>query len=639
MNSDKIKELIKDNSNYWERRALENKLNIIENEEDYIKRISAIYDKANRDIDDKLAAVYTRYAKENGLTLNEAYQMLPRKMETEYKKDVMDYIEKAKSGDGKWKQYLLNQSLMHKHSVLDQLRTEMRNVIYNIDIETSGGKFLEKIYANANYYEQFADNNEQFAKIDQDKVKRLLQEDWSGGGNFSDSIWKDKEKLVNALDDIVIRGLATGESYDKMADKLAKRMETSKSNAKRLIMTESARMDNEGLLAYYKETKVKNLIFVATLDTRTSEICQAMDQQIIPIEEAQIGLNVPPMHPYCRSVISPYYEGNEPETRAYRDVVSDKTEVGTYKDYVDYLGNHLGNKEQAEALASKRNTIANLIKAINTFGPGEITGQSNGTIEINPDEELIQKNDRDWNRYKEAHADEFTEEMEKQVEEDLKKLLEENDMAIRGSMNALEQIIEDGRIKSRFETGSSTTIAPEQYRLEGELKLFGYQYNLDPKLRPLYGYLTNFSNGFDGSSSNSAIAYGNVSIKLKKNNLKNITTFTVGDSLDATMYDVKVPSLYTNPSIKAVSPHRSLTDKYGNYTGKLGSTIKEINENVRYFELQFHNQITIDDIEKVYIYKSFDTWEGRKSFGVSDEEIEKLTKALDKANIDYEVVE
>lgn len=379
MNTEEIKKAIEENSNYWQKRALQNKLNIIENEEDYVRRISAIYDKANKEIEDKLAAVYTRYAKENKLTLDEAYQILPRKMETQYKADVMDYIEKAKSGNPKWKQYLLNQSIMHKHSVLDQLRTEYRRVVYEIDMETTGGKFLEKIYANSNYYAQYSNNEENFARVDKDKIQRLLQENWSGGGNFSELIWKNKEQLVNALDDIVIRGLATGESFDGMADKLSKRMETSKSNAKRLIMTESARMDNEGLLDYYKRTDVTHLEFIATLDMKTSDICRAMDGEIIPIENAQIGLNVPPLHPYCRSVVAPVYEDEledgelDEEERAYRDKDTNKTKVGKYKDYADYVGNHIGDKEQAKAIISTKNDLRTLISAISVSNVKPVT--------------------------------------------------------------------------------------------------------------------------------------------------------------------------------------------------------------------------------------------------------------------------
>lgn len=339
------------------KRALENKLNIIENEEDYVKRLKAIYDAANRQIDEKFAALYTKYAKENKLTLDEAYQVLSRKTELEYKNDLHDYISKANEDAIKWRAYLLEQSRMHSHTVLDQLRTSYRNVVYNIDMETTGGKFLEKIYANANYYAQYTEIEDQdlFSRVDEGKIKALLQEDWSGGGNFSESVWKDKEKLVNALDDIVIKGLATGESYDKMADALSKRMETSFNNARRLIMTESARMDNEGLLQRYKDTGVKQLIYVATLDSRTSEICRAMDGAIIDIEDAQIGLNVPPLHPYCRSVISPYYEELEkPKERMYRDKDSGKSTKGKYQTYKDYLEKHIGDKEAANALASTK---------------------------------------------------------------------------------------------------------------------------------------------------------------------------------------------------------------------------------------------------------------------------------------------
>ena len=637
MNIEEIKKAIKSNSNYWEKRALENKLNVIENEEDYLKRITSIYNHANKQIDEKLAKVYARYAKENNLTLEEAYQILPKKMETEYKNDVMDYISKAK--DPSYRDYLLNQSIMHKHSVLDQLRTEMRNAIYDIDIEETGGKFLEKIFTNSNYKAQYDNNEEAFAKVDKDKIQNLLKENWSGGGNFSELIWKDREKLVKALDDIVVKGLAVGDNYDKMSDKLAKRMDTSKSNAKRLIMTESARMENEGLLSYYQRIGAKQLIFVATLDMKTSEICRAMDGQIIPIEEARIGLNVPPLHPYCRSVISPHYEGNEPGDRVYRDVETGKTKSGRYRTYKEYLEEELGDKEQAEALVSTRNDLQTLIKALSVVPVNNVAKQSNGTIDINPSEELFKRNQDSYNDFKERHVDEFTEEMDEQIEKDIKDILDENDMATRVSMENLDKILEDGRIKSQFETGKSSTTINADIRKEMEQTLFGYNLDLEDSLRPIYGYLTNFKNGFDGSSTNGSIMYGNVAIKLKKSNLSNRTTFTFGDSLDGTRWDIKVPSLFTNPSKISISANRSLTDNYGKFVGKLPKDLKDITENIPYVELQFHGGVSIKDIEKVYIYKSFDTWRGKQSLNIDDKVLKKITDKLDKLKIDYEVIE
>lgn len=633
MNSEKIKELLKQSSDYWERRSLSTALNAIENEEDYLRRLKGIYDRANQDIQDKLAVVYTRYAKNNNISLIEAYSQLPRDMETKYKADVEEYVRLATEhqGDPKWKQYLLNQSLMHKHSVLNQLQTEYRKVVYDIDMEQTGGKFLEKIYTNTDYYNQYLNgNDEQFAKVDKDRIQRLLAEDWSGGGGFSEKIWGNKEKLIKALDETVIKGFATGQSYDSLAKELAKKMDTSYSNAQRLIMTESARMDNQALLDRYKEMGATKLEFVATLDMKTSEICRAMDGTIIEIDNAKIGLNVPPLHPYCRSVIAPVVEDDEgSETRMYRDPETGKSKKGKLKTYKDYLEKVLGDKKAAEALASKQNDLLSLVNAVSAT-PATVTSNA---VDIQPANDLINRNREDYEEFRQKNN--FTDEMEKQVEKELEDLIEESDIATRTSMDGLESILEDGRIKSQFEDVKSSTYITKEQRAEVEKTLFGYNNNLNPKLRPIYGYLTNKK--FDISSKNGAIQYGNVSIILKKKNVFNRTTYTIGDSLDGTRWDFKVPTLLSQPNIRSMATHRSLTDSYGKYTGKLGS-LDEVTNNVPYVEAQIHGGVSVKDIDKVYIYTYIDTWSGRKSFNIDPIKLRKLESALKKNNIPYEVV-
>lgn len=634
MNSEKIKELLKQSSDYWEKRSLSTALNAIENEEDYLKRLKGVYDRANQDIQDKLAVVYTRYAKNNNISLTEAYSQLPKDMETKYKADVEEYVKLATEhqGDPKWKQYLLNQSLMHKHSVLNQLQTEYRKVVYDIDMEQTGGKFLEKIYTNTDYYNQYLNgNDEQFAKVDKDRIQRLLAEDWSGGGGFSEKIWGNKEKLIKALDETVIKGFATGQSYDRLAKELAKKMDTSYSNAQRLIMTESARMDNQSLLDRYREMGATKLEFVATLDMKTSEICRAMDGTIIEIDNAKIGLNVPPLHPYCRSVIAPVIEDDEgSETRMYRDPETGKSKKGKLKTYKDYLEKVLGDKKAAEALASKQNDLLSLVNAVSAT-PATVTSNA---VDIQPANDLINRNREDYEEFRQKNN--FTDEMEKQVEKELEDLIEESDIATRTSMDGLESILEDGRIKSQFEDVKSSTYITKEQRAEVEKTLFGYNNNLNPKLRPIYGYLTNKK--FDISSKNGAIKYGNVSIILKKKNIFNRTTYTIGDSLDGTRYNFKVPTLLSQPSIRSLSAHTSLVDSYGNYTGKVGSSIDEITNNVSYVEAQIHGGVSVKDIDKVYIYTYMDTWRGRQSFNIDSIKLRKLESILKKNKIPYEVV-
>ena len=596
MNIEEIKKAIKSNSNYWEKRALENKLNVIENEEDYLRRISSIYDHANKQIDEKLAKVYARYAKENNLTLEEAYQILPKKMQTEYKNDVMDYISKAK--DPSYKDYLLNQSIMHKHSVLDQLRTEMRNAIYDIDIEETGGKFLEKIFTNSNYKAQFDNNEEAFAKVDKEKIQNLLKENWSGGGNFSELIWKDREKLVKALDDLVVKGLAVGDNYDKMAKKLAKRMNTSKSNAKRLIMTESARMENEGLLSYYQRIGAKQLIFVATLDMKTSEICRAMDGQIIPVEEARIGLNVPPLHPYCRSVISPHYEGNEPGDRVYRDVETGKTKSGRYRTYKEYLEEELGDKEQAEALASTRNDLQTLVMAVDNIS-NSAKYYNDGTDNNQYKDAVYKIQEEEYNNIHSVN-DKYTDEYMDEQFEKVKELVndEANELVIRVKEASMENILKDGEFKNQYTTLTSGGTYNPDWRKVVENNLFNIPINAISRNRPIYGYI---SNKFveNGSRSFELQKYGNIKVVLK-DSIKDRCYFTMGDSMNNSARII--PSKLVDIQKYSIRPEELAFNKW-----------KNLGEFRGYPEVQIFGGVKLSDIKYIELPKELKGSEIAKS--------------------------
>jgi hypothetical protein len=47
---------------------------------------------------------------------------------------------------------------------------------------------------------------------------------------------------------------------------------------------------------------------VATLDSRTSEICQEMDGKTFRMSEWEVGVNAPPFHVNCRTTTIPYFD-------------------------------------------------------------------------------------------------------------------------------------------------------------------------------------------------------------------------------------------------------------------------------------------------------------------------------------------
>ena len=99
-----------------------------------------------------------------------------------------------------------------------------------------------------------------------------------------------------------------GADPQKAIDALAKKMNTSKHNAGRLVMTEEAYFSSTAQKEAFQELGVEQFEIVATLDSHTSEICRMMDGKHFPMTDFQPGATAPPFHVYCRSTTVPYFD-------------------------------------------------------------------------------------------------------------------------------------------------------------------------------------------------------------------------------------------------------------------------------------------------------------------------------------------
>lgn len=130
-----------------------------------------------------------------------------------------------------------------------------------------------------------------------------------------------------------------GDDYRTASANLAKRLNADKSNAARLVMTESAFMAEAARNECMKDLGCEEYQVVATLDRKTSPICRNMDGKHFPIAQFKPGTTAPPFHCWCRSCTAPYFD-NEAEyggVRVARDESGDTYHVPatmTYKEWV-----------------------------------------------------------------------------------------------------------------------------------------------------------------------------------------------------------------------------------------------------------------------------------------------------------------
>lgn len=156
-------------------------------------------------------------------------------------------------------------------------------------------------------YELQSDNGkwEPVSQMGEAQLAQMADAKWFDGQRFSDRLWADKDALGRALRRTLTQGINLGWNAKEMANAFTSVVSQAQYVVERLIRTEMNRVQNQAILAAYKANGVLKYEYVAIMDERTSEICQSLNGREFLVSEAEPGVNLPPMHPNCRSSTIP----------------------------------------------------------------------------------------------------------------------------------------------------------------------------------------------------------------------------------------------------------------------------------------------------------------------------------------------
>lgn len=329
-----VKDVVK-SSNYWDKRAIK-RLNEAEKTSDaYIKRIKNIYDQAYKDIDGEIARVYKNYSKETGLDVQKLKELLTR---SETKKT---WEQMKRQGLDKYIKDNYKSRISRLEQIQAQIYAKAKQIYPKEELEQT---MCYKGAINNSYYKAVYDTQMgtgydfSFNKIDNNLLNSILNEKWSGA-NYSQRIWGNTDILADSLSQVLGGALLSGQSIEKTTKQIKDRFNVSKYYAERLVRTETNHFNNEADAMAYEDMGIDKYVFVATLDSRTSETCQNHDGKIYDYKDKEVGVNYPPLHPNCRSKTRGYL-GEEAEKtlkRRARNPITGKTEVIDNINYKDWL--------------------------------------------------------------------------------------------------------------------------------------------------------------------------------------------------------------------------------------------------------------------------------------------------------------
>lgn len=320
---------------YWDDRALRRLSDAEKMSDDYIKRVKRIYKNAFRDIDKDIQDIYSNYSKDTGLDIQKLKELLSKKETDKTWKTL------KRQGLDKYVKNNYKARISRLEKIQAQIYAKAKLIYPKEELENT---MCYKGVVNNSYYKSVYDTQMAtgydfgFTRIDSKLEKAILNERWSGK-NYKARVWTNTDILADSLVDTLASGLLSGKSATRMSKEIKDRFRVGEYYAERLIRTEANHFHNEADAMAYEEMGVDKYVFVATLDTRTSKMCQDMDNEIKAYKDKEVGVNFPPLHPNCRSTTRGYLGEEEEKTlqRRARNPITGRNELISNMSYKEWL--------------------------------------------------------------------------------------------------------------------------------------------------------------------------------------------------------------------------------------------------------------------------------------------------------------
>lgn len=295
------------NIKYWEMREARNMYKDMQLAEDCAKELSVIYSKAAIYTAKQIEGIFNRFASKHHLTRDEAINLLSEADSKDFEKLLEAY--KNKTGAQKREALAELEAPAYKNRMkrLDDIDKSINRLINAVASKERDAidKTMRKVYESSYHHAVYeaarmSGLDLQTGPIDEGALETILKKKWSGQ-NYSERVWNNTQKLADALKEELMIGALTGKTEKEMTDSINEQFLSGRNNARRLVRTESSYIHNEAHFQAYKDYGIEEYRFVATLDLRTSQICRERDGSVYRVNDKKIGVNAPPMHPWCRS--------------------------------------------------------------------------------------------------------------------------------------------------------------------------------------------------------------------------------------------------------------------------------------------------------------------------------------------------
>ena len=275
-------------------------LDLEKGEEVLKKKLSRLYDSEAKKLEKEIAYYYQTYGRDNVLEYRDMMKKLTKEEATMLYEDMDNFFrlhpEHAALRPVRQSIYKLNRLEGLQLSIMKQqlgLSSEEAALI--------GDHLLSYTISTYEGVQGLIPFNQFDGRAAKQVGQKIIKDT-----DFEKRLQANREKLANYLNNDIAKGIARGDSYDKLSKQICDRFDgVSRRSAYRLLYTEGTRMFNRANSEAFAEVGINQYRYCSAGDNRVCSDCKALDGNVYDISEASEGTNYPPMHPWCRCHTEP----------------------------------------------------------------------------------------------------------------------------------------------------------------------------------------------------------------------------------------------------------------------------------------------------------------------------------------------
>lgn len=291
---------------YWKERARKEEELSRKRDRNVSKELEDLYNLYIKEIEKQIYAMEKRFAEKKGLTVVELKKLTDQYDVQAFNAKAAKYVKERNFTDEANRElswYNFTMRLNRLEAIKAELNLEMLALASE---ETKiAGNFLDVEYL----YRLKSQANILGVSIPTDltlrnKARAIVDSNFEGAV-WSERIWGRQQKLRDLVVKTVSDLLILGKNPTTAIPAIRRAFDVSVFEAKRLAVTEGARVAMTAQKNIMKANGFDYYIYLP--ETSACKICKPLDEKVFRIDDMQSGKNAPPMHPFCKCTIASHY--------------------------------------------------------------------------------------------------------------------------------------------------------------------------------------------------------------------------------------------------------------------------------------------------------------------------------------------